>query len=162
MKRIGFVLLSMFVIGCGEQQGTQVADLPQRDTPPPPPPAKLDVSLPKGQHEGQKRYDNDKPYSGNNAPVPKNTPPTKTYVGTVRSVAGNSLTVTVDGQDKTFNVAPDVWIFTGNNPRNFPIKEGLVKVQPGNQVRVATVTKNNSEVVTSLWVTSNEANANNE
>lgn len=158
MTRIcSMLLVCVLLVGCGKSE-QPIADVAKNT--PPPPPTKLKYQPQFGPHDAQQRYTADKPFSGNDSTLPQNAPPTKNYVGTVRSVAGNSLTVSVNGQDMTFNVSPDVWVVTGNNPRNFQIKEGLAKVQAGNQVRVSTTTSGAGEMVTSMVVTTNGGDGN--
>jgi hypothetical protein len=158
MRRILAVsagLLCVLIVGCGKEE-QQVADVARPNVPPPPPKTKYQPTF--NPHDSQVRYTADKPFSGNDATVPQNAPPTKNYVGTVRSVAGNSITLSVNGQDMTFTCAPDVWAGDGSNPRYFQIKDWQTRVRAGSQVRLSTTTTGGAEVVTYVLVT----NTNNE
>jgi hypothetical protein len=154
MNRMLSVLAALafiMVIGCAQEE--PVAQDRPAAPPPPPPPLKYQPQF--GPHEAQQRYTADKPFSGNNATLPQNAPPTKTYNGTVRSVAGNSITISVSGQDMTFNCAPDLWAGDGNNPRYFQIKDWQSRVRPGTNVRLSTTNTGGGELVTYVLVTSN-------
>lgn len=159
---VGMLLVGTLVVGCGKEEEKQVADLPRSSTTPPPSaPAtstKLKYQPQIGTPEPQKKYQSDKPFSGNQKVVPENAPAYKTYVGTVRNVAGNSITVTTNGQDMTFPVMPDIMVSNGNNPRYFPLQGGLAAVRAGSPVRVTTRITNGTEAVTNLVVNPVEGN----
>jgi hypothetical protein len=157
----GILLVGGLVMGCGKEEAQPVADLQRTSTAPPPVPTastKLKYQPVIGAHDAQKRYEADKPFTGNKAVAPENAPPVKNYVGTVRNVAGNSITVTVNGQDMTFPVGADIMVSDGRNPRNFPIQGGLASVRTGSHVRLQTRTTGGSEVVTFILVNSAEGN----
>lgn len=143
-------LACAFLSGCGKEE-----PLAQDRPAPPPPPPKIKYQPQFAPHEAQQRYTADRPFSSNDSTLPQNAPPTKSYVGTVRNVAGNSITLTVNGQDMTFNCAPDVWAGDGNNPRYFQIKDWQSRVRPGTQVRLSTTNTGAGEVVTYVLVTNN-------
>jgi hypothetical protein len=71
--------------------------------------------------------------------------------GTFKSATDDKITITVDGADKTYNLAKDPLVVTDDNKAK-AVKGGLAKMKAGTAVTVITDKKDDKDVVVTVKV----------
>jgi len=72
------------------------------------------------------------------------------YKGEVKSVSGDSITISVDGKDVKLPVSSSCEVVGGKPGAEKAVKGGVAKLKEGTKVTATTETKDGKEVVTKI------------